>query len=73
MSAPAPSFATVETKASPATELVITTADGTRYDVRIALIVQGALDTGIKNPLDNMPIFNINMTTAIQITRKTDA
>jgi hypothetical protein len=63
---------TVEVETSPPTVVVVKTADGQRYTVKIALIVTGGADTGLRNPLDDMPIINLVTQTVVQITRKTD-
>jgi len=57
---------------SPATVLTVTGTDGVQYEVKIATLVMGAIDTGMKNPLDGMPIFNLQTQVLVQVKRKTD-
>ncbi|MGD0679672.1 MAG: hypothetical protein ABSC94_30160 [Polyangiaceae bacterium] len=52
------------------TVIDVTGSDGAQYEMRIALIVPVVFDTGMRNPLDDTPIFNIQANTAVQIVRK---
>ena len=52
--------------------VVVTTADGQRYEVRLAMVVTAVSDTGHRNPLDGLPMFQITTQIVSQITRKTD-
>lgn len=72
MSVPQPVVVDFKVESNPATVLTVTGADGARYEVRLAMILTQVADSGIKNPLDNMPIFNIAAATATHVTRKTD-
>ena len=58
-----------EVKESPPTVMMVTGTDGQRYEVKIAVVVMGVNDTGITNPLDGMPIFNMASQAVVQITR----
>ena len=58
-----------EVENAPATVVVITGLDGQRYEARIALLVMGAVDTGLVNPLDGLPVFNLVTQALTQVKR----
>lgn len=39
--------------------IVVTTNDGRKYDLNLAVMVLGVMDQGLTNPLDGMPIFQV--------------
>jgi hypothetical protein len=47
----------------------VTGTDGKQYEVRVGVMVNGVIDLGQKNPLDDMPIFNLqaNMVSATKL------
>ena len=59
-----------EVEQSPATIVVVTTEDGRKYELRLALIMQLVIDTGQVNPLDQMPIFQISSQIVTQTLRR---
>jgi hypothetical protein len=58
-------------KTNGTTEVEVTAADGTKYEIKLALLIPIVIDTGMVNPIDNVPIFNIPANIVAQITRKT--
>jgi len=50
----------------------VTAQDGQKYQIEMALIVQGVVDTGQDNPLDGLPMFQIASQIVTQVKRKTD-
>jgi hypothetical protein len=61
-----------EQESKPIATVVVTNSDGVRYEIKLALLVQAVMETGMTNPIDDMPLFNIAAQTVVQITRKTD-
>jgi hypothetical protein len=57
---------------NPITTVSITGPDGVQYEVKLALLVQMIMETGMTNPIDGMPMFNIVAQTATQVKRKTN-
>ncbi|HXX65570.1 MAG TPA: hypothetical protein VEK07_00195 [Polyangiaceae bacterium] len=55
------------------TVLDVTGTDGIEYEVKLALLIPLVFDTGQRNPIDGLPIFNVQANTAVQVTRKTNA
>ena len=68
---PGPLAFTIED--APATVLKVTGPDVQRYEVKVALLVISVVDSGLKNPLDQLPIFNVNAQPVIQMKKVTDA
>jgi hypothetical protein len=60
-------------KTNGTTELEVSTADGKKYEVKLGLLVPIVIDTGMVNPIDNAPIFNIPVNIVVQVKHKTDA
>jgi hypothetical protein len=54
-----PGPAEFEVKDQAPTTLVVTTSDGRKYDVTIAMMVLSVFDQGTINPLDKMPIIQV--------------
>jgi hypothetical protein len=50
----------------------VTAQDGQKYEIEMALIVQGVIDTGQENPLDGLPMFQIASQIVTQVKRQTD-
>ena len=50
----------------------VTTQDGQKYQIDIAIVVQGVMDTGQENPLDGMPMFQIASQLVTQVKRQSD-
>jgi hypothetical protein len=67
-----PSVVTFEADQSPPTVVTVTGADGVKYEVKLASVVTSVVDTGIRNPLDDVPIFSIQTQTVVQVKRKPD-
>jgi len=57
-------------KDNPATVIEVITSDGKAYEIKIALIVPFVFDTGMRSPLDGLPIFHCPAQAAIQVTPK---
>jgi len=51
----------------PITDLTVTMSDGAKYDVKIAIVVQAVIDSGMTNPIDKTPILNVVTQTVMQI------
>ena len=58
---------------APATLVTVTTPDGAKYVVKMATMVVGVQDTGVKNHLDGTPIFNIEAQVVTQTAPKANA
>lgn len=56
---------------TPPTVIDVVGADGTQYELRIAVVVSGIFDHGLVNPLDQLPILNINAQIASQVKKVT--
>ena len=65
--------ASFEVTDSPATTIKITGQDGQKYEVKMALVITSAFDTGQVNPLDGMPMFQLPVQVAVQIKKVDDA
>jgi hypothetical protein len=60
-------------KEAPATIVAVTGADGERYEIRIALLVRGVVDTGQLSPLDGLPMFSVSSQVISKTERQKDA
>ena len=61
-----------ETKDSARATVLVTTQDGQKFDVQMAILVLGVLDQGVKNPLDGLPIFQVASQVLMQVKRHPD-
>lgn len=59
-----------EVSASKNLTMTVTTQDGKKYSVELALLVAQVLDSGQINPLDQMPIFQIGTQIVMRVTEK---
>lgn len=50
--------------------IVVTGADGARFEIRLAISVQAVLETGQVNPLDGLPVYQLATQSFVQVTRK---
>jgi hypothetical protein len=73
MTPPTPTPVAFEVKNTAPTILIVTGSDGVRYEVQVAVLVMAIMDTGLKNPIDQMPVFGLTSQLMTQIRRKTDA
>ena len=58
---------------APPTLVTVTAQDGTKYLVKMATMVVAVQDTGIKNPLDGLPVFNLQAQVVTQTAVKPNA
>ena len=72
-SMPGPGPTTFTTKSQGTTTLEVTTGDGVVYEVKLALLIPVVFDTGLRNPIDDMPIFTIPTNAVVQVKRLADA
>jgi hypothetical protein len=69
---PAGALLVFQQEDKPVTTVHVTGSDGLQYEIKLALMVQAVVETGITNPIDDMPLFNIVAQTLLQVKRKTD-
>lgn len=50
--------------------IVVTGTDGQEYEIRMGVLVQDVVDMGQVNPLDDLPIFNLQATLVSATARK---
>jgi hypothetical protein len=62
-----------EVQESPPIVVIVTGSDGARCEVKIATLILGVTDTGLLNPLDQLPLFNLNIQPIVQVKRKENA
>jgi hypothetical protein len=62
----------IEVKEPTQVTIVVTTHDGQKYDLDIAVLILGVLDQGIVNPLDGMPVFQVASQQFMQVKRHVD-
>lgn len=55
------------------TVLKVTGSDGIDYEVKMALLIQSVIDTGMKNPLDGLPVLQSAAQVITQIKLWTNA
>jgi hypothetical protein len=61
-----------EVESHPPTVVLVTAADGTKYELQIAILILGVMDLGIKNPIDQMPLFSLQSQVVTQTKRRTN-
>jgi hypothetical protein len=70
MGAPGP--VQFEVKESTKATIWVTTPDGQRFEVQMAIMVLGVQDQGLTNPLDGLPIFQVASQLVMQVKRRSD-
>jgi hypothetical protein len=61
-----------EQETKPITTVQVTASDGVKYEVKLAILVQAVIDSGMTNPIDDVPIFQFVAQTTVQVRRKTN-
>jgi hypothetical protein len=52
--------------------IVVTTSDGQKYDLALAVLIHGVMDQGVVNPLDGLPILQVASQLLMQVKRHVD-
>lgn len=70
MGAPGP--VQFEVKDNAPMTIVVTTSDGQKYDLALAVLIHGVMDQGVVNPLDGLPILQVASQLLMQVKRHVD-